>query len=79
MLRNEAMKVSSVTEADLDLEHEFTNLSGQVMKAQFVDADEREVFLLMAKRSKNPFKLAWTSFADESVAKLEALRRKRGS
>ena len=75
--KRKAMKVSSVTEADLDLEHEFTNLSGQVMKAQFVDADEREVSLLMAKRSKNPFKLAWTSFADESVAKLEALRRKR--
>jgi hypothetical protein len=35
------------------------------------------VYLLMSRRSKTPFKLAWTSFADESVAKLEALRRKR--
>ena len=33
--------------------------------------------LLMSRRSRTPFKLAWTSFADESLAKLEALRRKR--
>ena len=35
------------------------------------------VSLLMARRSRTPFKLAWMSFADESLAKLEALRRKR--
>ena len=75
--KRKSMKVPAVTESDLDIEHEFTNTSGQMVKAQFVDADESEVSLLMAQRSRNPFKLAWTSFADESVAKLEALRRKR--
>ena len=75
--KRKAMKVPAVTEADLEIEHDFTNTSGQVVKAQFVDADDKMVSLLMARRSKTPFKLAWTSFADESVAKLEALRRKR--
>ena len=75
--KRKAMKVPSVTEADLNIEHDFTNTSGQVVKAQFVDADDKMVSLLMSRRSKTPFKLAWTSFADESVAKLEALRRKR--
>ena len=75
--KRKAMKVPAVTEADLEIEHDFTNTSGQVVKAQFVDADDKMISLLMARRSKTPFKLAWTSFADESVAKLEALRRKR--
>ena len=75
--KRKAMKVPSVTEADLEIEHDFMNSSGQAVKAQFVDADDSMVSLLMARRSKTPFKLAWTSFADESVAKLEALRRKR--
>ena len=75
--KRKAMKVPAVTEADLDIEHDFTNTSGQVVKAQFVEADDKMVSLLMSRRSKTPFKLAWTSFADESVAKLEALRRKR--
>ena len=75
--KRKAMKVPSVTEADLNIEHDFTNTSGQVVKAQFVEADDKMVSLLMSRRSKTPFKLAWTSFADESVAKLEALLRKR--
>ena len=75
--KRKAMKVPAVTEADLDIEHEFTNSGGQVVKAQFVEADDKMVSLLMARRSSSPFKLAWTSFADESLAKLEALRRKR--
>ncbi|HAD21779.1 MAG TPA: hypothetical protein DCF87_06660 [Opitutae bacterium] len=75
--KRKAMKVPAVTEADLEIEHEFINSSGQAVKAQFVEADDKMVSLLMARRSKTPFKLAWTSFADESVAKLEALRRKR--
>jgi hypothetical protein len=75
--KRKAMKVPSVTEADLEIEHEFTNTSGKVVKAQFVEADDKMVYLLMSRRSKTPFKLAWTSFAEESVAKLEALRRKR--
>ena len=75
--KRKAMKVPAVTEADLAIEHEFTNSGGQVVKAQFVDADDKMVSLLMARRSSTPFKLAWTSFADESLAKLEALRRKR--
>ena len=75
--KRKAMKVPAVTEADLDIEHEFTNSGGQVLKAQFVEADDKMVSLLMARRSRTPFKLAWTSFADESLAKLEALRRKR--
>ena len=75
--KRKAMKVPSVTEADLEIEHDFMNSSGQAVKAQFVEADDKMVSLLMSRRSKTPFKLAWTSFADESVAKLEALRRKR--
>ena len=75
--KRKAMKVPAVTEADLYIEHEFTNSGGQVLKAQFVEADDKMVSLLMARRSRTPFKLAWTSFADESLAKLEALRRKR--
>ena len=75
--KRKAMKVPAVTEADLYIEHEFTNSGGQVLKAQFVEADDKMVSLLMTRRSRTPFKLAWTSFADESLAKLEALRRKR--
>lgn len=75
--KRKAMKVAAVTEADLDIEHEFTNSNGQAVKAQFIEADDKMVSLLMPRRSKVPFKLAWTSFTDESVAKLEALRRKR--
>ena len=75
--KRKAMKVPAVTEADLEIEHEFMNSSGQAVKAQFMEADDKMVSLLMARRSRTPFKLAWTSFADESVAKLEALRRKR--
>ena len=75
--KRKAMKVPNLPESDLDLEHEFTNSTGQVVKAQFVEADDKMVSLLMPSRSKTPFKLAWTSFADESVGKLEALRRKR--
>ena len=75
--KRKAMKIPAVTEADLYIEHEFTNSGGQVLKAQFVEADDKMVSLLMTRRSRTPFKLAWTSFADESLAKLEALRRKR--
>ena len=75
--KRKALKVPAVTEAELEIEHEFKNLEGQVLKAQFIEADERMVSLLMKKRSSSPFKLAWTSFDSESVAKLEALRRKR--
>ena len=71
------MKVPAVTEEDLETEHEFKNTQGQAMLAQFIGADDREVTLVMPKRSKTPFTLAWTSFDKESVAKLEALRRKR--
>lgn len=75
--KRKAMKIPAVTEADLYIEHEFTNSGGQLLKAQFVEADDKMVSLLMTRRSRTPFKLAWTSFADESLAKLEALRRKR--
>ena len=75
--KRKALKVPAVTEAELEIEHEFKNLEGQVLKAQFIEADDRMVSLLMKKRSSSPFKLAWTSFDSESVAKLEALRRKR--
>ena len=75
--KRKAMKVPAVTEADLEIEHDFINSSGQGVKAKFVEADDKMVSLLMTRRSRTPFKLVWTSFADESVAKLEALRRKR--
>ena len=70
------MKVPAVTEEDLETEHELKNTQGQAMLAQFIGADDREVTLVIPKRSKTPFKLAWTSFDDESVAQLEALRRR---
>ncbi|MFL2938020.1 MAG: hypothetical protein ACJZ7A_02855 [Opitutales bacterium] len=70
------MKVPAVTEEDLETEHEFKNTQGQTMLAQFVEADDGVVTLVMPKRSKTPFTLAWTSFDEESVAQLEALRRK---
>ena len=75
--KRKGMKVPIFTDGDLDLEHEFTNSSGQVVIAQFVEADDRIVTLLMQRRSKSPFQLSWTSFAEESIAKLEGLRRKK--
>ena len=71
------MKVPVVSEEDLESEHEFKNTQGQAMMAQFVEADDAEVTLVMPKRSKTPFTLAWTSFDEKSVAQLEALRRKK--
>lgn len=71
------MKVPAVKEEDLETEHEFKNTQGQTILAQFVEADDAVVTLVMPKRSKTPFTLAWTSLDKESVAKLEALRRKR--
>ena len=50
--KRKAMKVPAVTEADLEIEHDFTNTNGQVVKAQFVEADDKMVSLLMARRSK---------------------------
>ena len=74
------MKVPVVSEEDLESEHEFKNTQGQAMMAKFVEADDAEVTLVMPKRSKTPFTLAWTSFDEKSVAQLEALaERKRKS
>ena len=57
------------------MEHGY-NSGGQVLKAQFVEADDKMVSADGA--IPYTFKLAWASFADESLAKLEALRRKEG-
>jgi hypothetical protein len=68
-----------VTEADLEIEHDFTNTSGQVVKAQFVEADDKMVSLLMSRRSKTPFKLAWTSFAEESSGETRSIAKEASS
>ena len=55
--KRKALKVPAVTEAELEIEHEFKNLEGQVLKAQFIEADDRMVSLLM---KKNPVRhLSW--------------------
>lgn len=75
--KRKSLKVPKVTDADLEIEHEFKNVKGQVIMAQFSDADERLVSLIMKSRSSRPIALAWESFDSESMAKLEALRRKK--
>jgi hypothetical protein len=41
--KRKSLKVPTVTDADLEIEHEFKNVKGQVIMAQFSDSDERMV------------------------------------
>ena len=66
--KRKSLKVPKVTDSDLEIEHEFKNVKGQVIMAQFSDADERMVSLIMKSRSSRPIALAWESFDSESMA-----------
>ena len=74
--KRKSMKVPAVKESDLDLEHELSNAQGQSIKAKFIEASDAVVILEMSGKPK-PLELSWSSFSDQSVATLEALRRKK--
>ena len=75
--KRKSMKVPTLEESDLALEHELTNTQGQSIKAKFIEASDTMVILEMSGKPK-PLELSWSSFSDQSVATLEALRRKKG-
>ncbi len=74
--KRKSMKVPALKESDLDLEHELSNAQGQSIKAKFIEASDAVVILEMSGKPK-PLELSWSSFSDQSVATLEALRRKK--
>ena len=74
--KRKSMKVPTLEESDLALEHELTNTQGQSIKAKFIEASDTMVILEMSGKPK-PLELSWSSFSDQSVATLEALRRKK--
>ena len=74
--KRKSMKVPAVKESDLDLEHELSNAQGQSIKAKFIEASDAVVILEISGKPK-PLELSWSSFSDQSVATLEALRRKK--
>jgi hypothetical protein len=71
------MKVPAVTDADLEIEHEFKDVEGRTVKAQFIDADDQVVSVVIKTSSRNAIPLPWDKFDSDSIAKLEALRRKK--
>ena len=72
--KRESMKVPSLQEIDLGVEHTLTNTKGQNVKAKFIGSNDKTVALLLSGRP-NPIELPWNTFSDESVGVLEALRR----
>lgn len=72
--KRKSMKVPALKESDLDLEHELTNTLGQKIRAKFIEASNTLIILEMSGKTK-PLELSWSSFSDESIATLEALRR----
>ena len=74
--KRKSMKVTALKESDLGLEHELSNAQGQSIKAKFIEASDTMVILEMSGKPK-PLELSWSSFSDQSVATLEALRRKK--
>ena len=70
------MKVPTVTEQDLEIEHELKDIDGRTIMAKFVDANDLEVSVLLKSKS-TPLSLLWSKFDSSSTAKLEALRRKK--
>ena len=74
--KRKTMKVPAVTDADLEIEHEFKDVEGRTVKAQFIDADDQTVSVVIKTSSRNAIPLPWDKFDSASIAKLEALRRK---
>ena len=74
--KRKAMKVPTVTEQDLEIEHELKDIEGRTIMAKFVDANDLEVSVLLKSKS-TPLSLPWSKFDSSSTAKLEALRRKK--
>ena len=75
--KRKTMKVPAVTDADLEIEHEFKDVDGRTVKAQFIDADDQVVSVVIKTNSRNAIPLPWDKFDSDSIAKLEALRRKK--
>jgi hypothetical protein len=75
--KRKTMKVPAVTDADLEIEHEFKDVNGRTVKAQFIDADDQFVSVVIKTSSRNAIPLPWDKFDSASIAKLEALRRKK--
>ena len=75
--KRKTMKVPAVTDADLEIEHEFKDVDGRTVKAQFIDADDQVVSVVIKTSSRNAIPLPWDKFDSDSIAKLEALRRKK--
>ena len=75
--KRKTMKVPAVTDADLEIEHEFKDVNGRTVKAQFIDADDQTVSVVIKTSSRNAIPLSWDKFDSDSIAKLEALRRKK--
>jgi hypothetical protein len=75
--KRKTMKVPAVTDADLEIEHEFKDVEGRTVKAQFIDADDQVVSVVIKTSSRNAIPLPWDKFDSDSIAKLEALRRKK--
>ena len=76
--KRKAMKVPLISEQDLEIEHELKDIEGRTIMAKFVDANDLEVSVLLKSKS-NPLSLPWSKFDSSSIAKLEALRRKKSS
>ena len=75
--KRKTMKVPAVTDADLEIEHEFKDVEGRTVKAQFISADDLSVSVVIRTISRNAISLPWDKFDSASIAKLEALRRKK--
>ena len=75
--KRKTMKVPAVTDTDLEIEHEFKDVEGRTVKAQFIDADDQVVSVVIKTSSRNAIPLPWDKFDSASIAKLEALRRKK--
>ena len=75
--KRKTMKVPAVTDADLEIEHEFKDVDGRTVKGQFIDADDQVVSVVIKTSSRNAIPLPWDKFDSGSIAKLEALRRKK--
>lgn len=74
--KRKTMKVPSLQETDLEIEHALTNTKGQTVNAKFAGSNDRAVSLFLSGRP-NAIELPWNTFSDESVGILEALRRLR--
>ena len=70
--KRKTMKVPAVTDADLEIEHEFKDVDGRTVKAQFIDADDQVVSVVIKTSSRNAIPLPWDKFDSDSIAKLEA-------